>query len=72
MFAIGVFDIEYDYSWKPWFRQSTQIGTYTLNNDQAYMFVQILPDPEMEIKDQTAYDALNLKTKAIIDSLYLE
>ena len=36
------------------------------------MFVQILPDPEMEIKDQTAYDALNLKTKAIIDSLYLE
>ncbi len=72
LFAIGVFDIEYDYSWKPWFRQSTQIGTYTLNNDQAYMFVQILPDPEMEIKDQTAYDALNLKTKAIIDSLYLE
>ena len=72
LFAIGVFDMEYDYSCKPWFNQSKQLGTYTNDNDQVYTFVQILPDPEMEIKDQTAYDALNLKTKAIIDSLYLE
>ena len=72
LFAIGVFDMEYDYSCKPWFNQSKQLGTYTNDNDQVYTFVQILPDPEMEIKDPTAYDALNSKTKAVIDSLYLE
>ena len=72
LFAIGIFEIEYDYSCKPWFNQSTQLGTYTDVTEQVYMFVQILPDPEMEIKGPTAYDALNSKTKAVIDSLYIE
>lgn len=72
LFSIGIFEQEYDYSWKPWASQAKRLTTYTDSTGSKYDLILILPDSEMEIKDSEAYDALNAKTEDVIDSLRLE
>ena len=72
LFSIGIFEQEYDYSWKPWASQAERLTTYTDSTGSKYDLILVLPDSEMEIKDPEAYDALNAKTEDVIDSLRLE
>lgn len=72
LFSIGIFEQEYDYSWKPWVSQAKRLTTYTDSTGSKYDLILVLPDSEMEIKDSEAYDALNAKAEDVIDSLRLE
>lgn len=72
LFSIGIFEQEYDYSWKPWASQAGRLTTYTDSTGSKYDLILVLPDSEMEIKDSEAYDALNAKAEDVIDSLRLE